>query len=299
MHILVTGGHGFIGHRLVGDLCRHGHQVTVVDLQPPRESMEALSYEFLEDDLLQPSTTGALERKGFDTVIHLVGLSDTRMAHQNPDYSFRLNVESTENILEVCRKSGVQHVIVPSSAAVYGVTRQLPVPETAPLQPTNVYGYHKVLVEMLVQAYGQNYGIPYTILRLFNVYGRGNAGIIDLCLRKAANREPFSLFGGEQLRDFIYSGDVVAAFTAAVSRKVARNKVINVGSGVGVSIREVASLVQELYSDFQVTFEGQNVDSLYDSVADNRLAQEALGLTPRASQEFLRSVIEKEMIPDG
>lgn len=299
MHILVTGGHGFIGHRLVHDLCRHGHQVTVVDLQPPPESMENLSYEFLEDDILKPPVLSVLERKGFDTVIHLVGLSDARMAHQNPDYSFRLNVESTNNILEVCRKSDVKHVIVPSSAAVYGVTRQLPVAETAPIQPTNVYGYHKVLVETLIRAYGQNYGNPYTILRLFNVYGRGNAGIIDLCLRKATNREPLSLFGAEQLRDFIYAGDVVAAFTAAVSRKATRNEVINVGSGVGISIREVASLVQELYPDFQVTFEGQNVDGLYDSVADNRLAQEALGLTPRASREFMRSIIQQEMIPDG
>ena len=157
MNILVTGGHGFIGCHLIGELCEQGHQVTVVDIQPPPQSLEHLVYDFLKDDLLEPSSIGALEGKGFDTIIHLVGLSDARMAHHNPAHSFRLNVESTNNILEVCRRIPAHHVIVPSSAAIYGVTRQLPVPETAPIQPTSVYGYHKAMVETLVQAYGQTY----------------------------------------------------------------------------------------------------------------------------------------------
>ena len=231
-----------------------------------------------------------------DGVVHLVGLADAGVAHREPSRSFRLNVESNERILDICAENPVRRVVIPSTAAVYGATHQLPVSEGMPVQPTSIYGWHKSMGENLVRAYAQCYDVPYTILRLFNVYGYGHKGIIDLALRRAFNGEKLTVFGAEQARDFVYAGDVVDAFIRALdSSKSCENMTLNIGSGTRRTVRDIVQLVQEMYTELVAEFDVGDPDSLYDSVADISLARKLLGWKPEDSPEFMAAVIRREM----
>jgi nucleoside-diphosphate-sugar epimerase len=234
MRVLVTGGHGFIGSHLVRGLAGNGYDVSVLDLGPPPADLASVDYRFIQGDLFDPEEATRAWDPAPEVVVHLVGLADAGEAQRDPDRSFRLNVVSTERVLEMCRLSPPQRLIVPSTA---------------------IYGWHKWLVETLVQAYARCYGIPYTILRLFNVYGRGHRGIIHLALTRAREGQPLSVFGAEQLRDFVYAGDVLDALTRVIEVPAACDRVLNIGSSEGLTIREVIGLVREVCPELDVRFE--------------------------------------------
>lgn len=297
MRILITGGHGFIGKHIVLGLSGLDYEVTVLDCQPPPSDLASVDYYYIQGDVLDMEHLRKAWASAMpEIVVHLVGLADGSIAQRDPERSFQLNVVATERVLEACRLQPVERVIVPSTAAVYGITRQLPVAEETSPSPTTIYGWHKWITEVLVLAYARCYGVPYTILRLFNVYGRGHRGVIDLALRSARNHEPLALFGADQLRDFVYARDVVTAFLKAIETPGVLNKTLNIGSGEGLSIREVVAYVQELYPDLQVMYEDGRSDTLYDSVADMTLARRLLGWKPRSPRELMAEVIGKEML---
>jgi nucleoside-diphosphate-sugar epimerase len=138
------------------------------------------------------------------------------------------------------------------------------------------------------------YGIKSTVLRLFNVYGRGGTGIINIFVNRGLKGEPISLYGEEQLRDFIHVDDVAETFNKIMSSKKCFNETINVGTGVGRSIRDIAEIVREYLPDMDIErkdFEGE----LYDSVADISKLKELIDFEPDGSVERIKRTIE-EMI---
>ncbi|MDA2923069.1 NAD-dependent epimerase/dehydratase family protein [Acidobacteria bacterium AH-259-L09] len=298
LNIVVTGGHGFIGQHMLPALVSRGHRVAVFDLMPKPVSLNKVSYIHFSGDVLSQDWLESNWPAEVDVVIHLIGLANFRAAHDNPHKSFLLNVSSLEIVLEVSQQSSTDRFILPSAAAVYGITGAKPTVETAPIRPLNIYSHHKLLAELLLQAHAKRYGMGYVVLRLFNVYGRGQRGIIGEAIRRARTGEPLTLFGADQLRDFVHVGDVVEAFVRAAESERAENMVFNIGTGRGVSIREVVSLVQEQSPELQVIFTNETTDPPFDSVADIRLAKEILRWEPHASIDFLRQCIAKEMNHD-
>lgn len=294
MRVLVTGGHGFIGRHLVPTLLRRGHSVTVVDILPKPASLQSCQYAFHQGDLLDDAWLQEVWPKEEDAVIHLVALPNMGAAQADPDRSFTISILSLERVLERCRAAKPLRVLLPSAAAVYGSNPPVPAAEDASICPTNIYSYHKRMAELLLQSYAESFGFGYTVLRLYNVYGQGQQGVIGLAVKAAKSGQTFNLSGGEQLRDFVYVGDVADAFALAVESPEASNRVFNIGSGMSLTVRQIVGVVKDVYPQLVIQ-EAPTTGAQFHSVADNRLAQRLLGWRPHASVDFLKERIAQEM----
>ncbi|MDP3396802.1 MAG: NAD(P)-dependent oxidoreductase [Methanoregula sp.] len=292
-NILITGGSGFVGSHMVKKFSENNNTVTIFDIIEPRFPLNA-NTSYIQGDIFDLSSLQKVVERN-DVVVHLVGLADSNVAQKNPMKSFQLNVLSLQNILEACRISGNKKIVFPSSAAIYGITEDLPIKENFTPQPTNIYSWHKILCEKMVQSYQKNYGINYVILRFFNVYGKGNEGVIGIFIDKAKKGEIIESFGPYQYRDFIYAGDVAEAVYHAVAYEKSVNRVINIGSGKGVQIREILNMVCELFPNAK--WEEKQADfTMYDSIADITLARILLDFEPHNSNEFMKRIITEEMV---
>lgn len=290
--VLITGGSGFIGQHLAKKFLDSGHDVSIFDIAEP--TLGELKSVYTSGDVFDSEKINEV-MKDHDVVIHLVGLADAGIAQKNPVESFRLNLLSLQNVLEACRRFGGKKLVFPSSAAVYGITEDLPIKESFPLNPTNIYSWHKYFCEKLIKAYHDNYGIDYVILRLFNVYGAGHKGVIEIFLEKAKKGEVIESFGPYQYRDFAYAGDVAGAiYNAAIHEKV-NNRVVNIGSGKGTQIKELLDLICEIFPKAKWQ-EVKKKFIVYDSIADITLAKILINFEPHASKEFMKEIIEKEMV---
>jgi UDP-glucose 4-epimerase len=287
--VLITGGSGFIGQHLVKKFVEGGQEVHVYDSQSSTTPGKMIIGDIFDSDKLKPAVAEC------DTIIHLVGLADAGIAQKEPTQSFRLNIESLQSVLEACQACGGKTLIFPSSAAVYGITDDLPIKESFPLKPTNIYSWHKYLCETLIRAYHTNYGLNFVILRLFNVYGKGNKGAMGIFAEKARKGETIESFGPQQYRDFIYVGDVAEALYKAAIYEKATNRNINIGSGQATQIRDILDLVCEIFPQAKWVEKKANF-IVYDSIADITLAKILLDFEPHSSREFIKKIIMREMI---
>lgn len=290
--ILITGGSGFIGQHLAKKIIANKQQVTIYDIVGP--TLKELKKVYTPGDIFD---TENLEKavKASDVVIHLVGMAGAGTAERDPAGSFKLNVLSLQNVLEACRKHGEKKLIFPSSATVYGEAAELPVKESFPPNPTWMYAWHKYLCELMIKAYHKRYGIDYVILRLFNVYGTGHKGVIEIFLDKAKKGEVIESFGPYQYRDFVYAGDVAEAMCKAAIYEKVNNRAVNIGSGTGMQIKELLDLICEIFPNARWR-EAKKEFTMYDSIADITLAKILIDFEPHVSKEFMREIIKKEMI---
>ena len=228
MHILVTGGAGFIGSHLVDALLEAGHDVTVFDnLSTGCRDQVPEQARFVQGDIRDEAALKVLFGEGhFDVVFHEAAQTQVSYSLAHPREDAELNVLGLINVLEQCRRQGVQKFIYSSSAAVYGDNPKVPLDESEPLAPASFYGLTKVTAEKYIQLYGDLFGLPYAILRYANVYGErqgngGEGGVVGLFARALARGEDLTIFGdGEQSRDFVYVKDVAQANVAAIDGEV-------------------------------------------------------------------------------
>jgi UDP-glucose 4-epimerase len=286
MRILITGGAGFIGSSIATALAKRKHRVTIYDIGTRDTRIDHI--EHIRGDIFDaPQLTDILRE--CDGVIHLVGTSETRTPQKRPQMSFDLNVRSLQVLLEAMRNTGVPRLILSSSAAIYGIVDQSPVSEKAAPKPTNIHGYHKYVAEQLAQAYSVNYDMHITVLRLFNVYGIGGRGILNILLEKASRGETVKLYGEKQKRDFIHVSDAADAF-ADILQVDREFEVYNVGTGVARSIEDIATLVKERFPGLSVEH-SQYEGILCDSVADISKLRDTTGFSPDTSDDKLREVV--------
>ncbi|MBC8163182.1 MAG: NAD-dependent epimerase/dehydratase family protein [Roseiflexaceae bacterium] len=248
MKIIVTGGAGFIGSHLVDRLAHDAaNEIVVIDnfARGRRELLAAhegdprvtlVAGDIRDAVLLNDAFTGA------DTVYHLAAQSNVMGAVSNIDYSFTTNVVGTYNVLAAARAASVRRVVFASSREVYGEASELPVAETHPLNAKNAYGASKAAGELYCRVFRETYGLDTAILRLANVYGpRDHGRVIPLWFDAVAEQRDLTVFGGQQLIDFVWVDQVVEAFMRAATRPVAEP--INIGSGRGTPILELAERV--------------------------------------------------------
>jgi UDP-glucose 4-epimerase len=244
--VLITGGAGFIGSHLADKLAGSElARVVVLDnmrrgslenLRGCRARIDVRTGDILDRRVLAESV------KGCDVVFHLAAQSNVIGAAQNGDYCFATNVEGTYNVLEAARAAGVRRIVFSSSREVYGDPEKLPVAESAPLAPKNAYGTSKAAGEVYCRAWRNN-GMEVAILRLANVYGSRDRGrVIPIFIENALANDPIVVYGGLQVVDFVWIGDVVDALVQAGLGAYIETPV-NFGSGHGVTVEELAQRV--------------------------------------------------------
>ena len=288
MKVLVTGGAGFIGSHIVDQLLAEGHQVVVVD-DLSTGSLDNVNPQasFVRLSVLDGELLGLFAREKFDAALHLAAQTIVGSSLEHPDIDARVNVLGTLQVLEGCRQHGVERIIFASTAAVYGDTADLPVPEEAPGQPASFYGLSKLTAERYIQMYHALYGLNYLILRYANVYGerqgdRGEGGVVSIFAGCLCRNNRLNIYGdGGQTRDFVYVGDVAAANVAAVTTPQT-NRILNISSQTETSVNELASLFAEIAGEAACpAYHPARSGDILRSTLRNREACAALDWQPR------------------
>jgi len=294
MRIFVTGGAGFIGRHLVESLISKHHHVTIFD-NFSNSSKSEISYLLKNEvQLISGDITEfeSLEKslKEYDFVFHLAAQINVAASISNPDYTNKVNVLGTKNLLDVCVKNQIKNTIVASSAAVFGEPKNLPLTEKSPLLPISPYGKSKVSMEKLVKECSEKYNINCIILRFFNIYGKGQsdeyAGVISKFLKKIDENNNLIIYGeGSQTRDFLSVEDLVGALELAMENiDGKRGSCYNIGYGKSVSINELAKLMISLSGTIlQTEHKPRKKGDINHSVTSIELARKELNFEPKTS----------------
>ncbi len=313
MHVLVAGGAGYIGSHTAKALAAAGHVPVVFD-SLEKGHREAVRWGPLaQGDLADPAALEAAFRDyPIDGVIHFAAYIAVGESMKEPVRYFRNNVANTLNLVEAMLRADVRRIVFSSTAAVYGDPEEVPIPEDHPLRPVSVYGESKLMVERMLEWFGATAGLRSARLRYFNAAGcdpDGETGedhepethLIPLALAAAAGkRSHLDLYGtdyptadGTCIRDYIHVGDLASAHIRALDYLAERdrNLTANLGTGSGVTVREVLRTVEEVTGLPVPVLEKPRRDGDPISlVADSRRAQAELGWTPRHSS--LREIVD-------
>jgi len=240
----ITGAAGFIGQHLARSLCAQGWVVCGIGHGRPRAALAGWKSTDISSEALGQL---AAECGTPQFVFHLAGGSTVSASLQAPLEDFRRTVYSSAVLLEWLRQHAHDaRVIVASSAAVYGDTQGVAAQESRPPAPVSPYGHHKLMMEQLCREYGQVFGLRTAILRLFSVYGEGlrKQLLWDCSVKLAAPGERLQLGGsGAELRDWVHVDDAVAMLERIVELASPECPVLNGGSGTGVRVEELVSLL--------------------------------------------------------
>ena len=272
MRVLVTGATGFIGRHVCKALLAHGHHVIGLDIADSVRDMRT----WMQADITKPLAPVP----GLDAVIHLAAIAAPRECDADLTRAFDVNVNGTLQVLRMALESGARKVIFASSAHVYDVPpRYFPTDEAHPLRLNNTYTTTKLLGEQLCELFWENHGLPYTTLRLFNVYGPGQAPgyFIPDQLAKAAKGD-FELSGSNITKDWVHVTDVARAFVLALESTYVG--ALNVGTGVETDLGTIASIIAEAYG-VQVGTHPAAIPTRMS--ADWHRAQRILGWSPKVS----------------
>lgn len=252
--VVVTGGAGFIGSHLVDALLSETPaEVTVVDnFRRGRTQNMARHHGDPRVRVVSADIRDGAEMhraiRGAMCVFHLAAQSTVMGAAADVDYTFSTNVVGTYNVLKAAASERVRRVIFTSSREVYGEPVSLPVDESHPLFSINSYGASKVAGEALCRAFSRERGLEISVLRLANVYGARDFGrVIPHWIEEAREGRDLVVYGGEQVIDFIWVGDVVRALLAAATVEGSLPP-INVASGTGTKILDLARRIAHLSS---------------------------------------------------
>jgi UDP-glucose 4-epimerase len=251
MHALVTGGAGFIGSNLVDALIAGGHTVAVLDnlTTGSRANVNAGARLHEADVRDEAAVDRVLGEQPADAIFHLAAQIDVRRSVVEPGLDAAVNVAGTAVLLGSARRHGVRRLVLASTGgALYGEADAMPTPESAPITPMSPYGTGKAAAESYCALYTRLHGLSTASLRLANVYGprqdpRGEAGVVALfCAAKLARRTATVFGDGLQTRDYVFVGDVVAAFVAAAGSSAAG--AFNVGTGIETSVLDLAEALE-------------------------------------------------------
>ena len=262
MKVLVTGHRGFIGQHVYKAILEAGHTVVGVDLP--------------DADITQ----GLEPIPGLDAVIHLAARSHPRQCDEDPVRAYDVNVQGTSRALQMALKSGAKKVVFSSSAHVYDIPpKVLPTDEQQPVRLNNTYTTTKLLGEQLCDLYWTNHGLSYTTLRLFNVYGPGQAlGYFIPDMIAKAKGGQVSLSGGATTKDWVYVEDVARAFVLALKTSFVGS--VNIGTGVETDLATIGRLIA---AETGVPFSMGPLGTPTRMCADNTRAKRILGWEPQVT----------------
>jgi UDP-glucose 4-epimerase len=282
MHVVVTGGAGFIGANLTRRLLTANglDEVTVVDdlSTGSAQNLDGLDATFLEGTILDPDLLDKAFA-GADAVVHLAAIPSVPRSLADPVASHHANATGTLQVLEAARRAGGPHVVLASSSSVYGANRELPKRESMRTAPLSPYAVSKLATEAYALAYASCFGLDVLPFRFFNVFGplqaagHAYAAVVPAFLHTAIAGRPLVVHGdGEQTRDFTYVGTVTDVITRAVLDRVTSDTPVNLAFGTRTSLNQLITRIEETLGH---PVDREHVDprpgDVRDSQADNTL----------------------------
>jgi len=315
MRSLVTGGAGFIGSHLVEHLLARGDSVTALD-DLSTGNIANLSavrnhprFRLVVGTILDPAVVLDCVSQS-DRVFHLAAAVGVKLIVEEPLTSLRANIHGTENVLMVCAETGAT-LLLASTSEIYGKNESDSLSEESdrilgsPLKSRWTYAAAKGIDEAFAHAYWTEFGLPVSIVRLFNTVGprqKGRYGmVVPNLVGQALRGEPLTVFGtGEQTRCFSSITDIVPAIVQIAESTEAYGKAYNLGGADEISILELAELViRETGSTSEIKFVpydnayGEGYEDMRRRVPNNALAHELIGFVPRTRIDaMVRAVAE-------
>ena len=251
MKVAIVGGAGFIGTNLALALLKEKHTVVSVDEKEEYFRNNVVREAGANIEMLQFNKDTIFDEclNGCDLVFHLISTTCPSTSNQLIAEEVSVNSSITVNILEACIRNGVRKIIyISSGGTVYG-DKKCPIREDEKNDPINAYGIQKLVNEKLLFLYNYLYGMDYVVARLSNPYGpyqrpNGKLGALTTFVNKALNDEQINVYGdGSIIRDYIYIDDAINAIVRLAMTQC-NEKIYNIGSGVGVSINELLSIIE-------------------------------------------------------
>ncbi|MFA7658010.1 MAG: NAD-dependent epimerase/dehydratase family protein [Candidatus Gastranaerophilaceae bacterium] len=287
-NVLITGGAGFIGSHVCDLLIEKGYNVFIVDnLSSGFDFNLNKKAKFYNLDINSADLENVFKENKIDYVFHFAAQANVSFSTKFPTIDATENILGSINILQLSKKYGVKKFIPASTAAVYGVPKNLPVNETHDTTCLSFYGISKLTMEK----YTQLFGVDYIIFRFANVYGprqsaHGEAGVVAIFADKMKNNEDITIYGdGEQTRDFVYVSDIAQACLSAIQSEI-KNEIINVSTNKAISINKLFELMSKKYSYIKKPVYGQErFGDIKHSILDNKKCTSLLSFTPETSVE--------------
>ncbi len=293
-NVLVTGGAGFIGSNLAEELLRRNYGVIVVDdlstgnMENLDPSIFLYNWDIREFDSLEKLFK--IHRPKY--VFHLAAQISVPDSVRDPKKDADINIIGTLNLLILSKKYGVEKFIFSSSGGVmYGETPPVfPTPEDVPADPISPYGISKYSAERYIIFFHREHGLRYTILRYSNVYGPkqnpyGEAGVVAIFTTRMLKDQDVEIYGdGENIRDYVFVGDVVNANILAMEK--ADGEILNIGTGKGTTVNELFEMLKKMTGyNREAKHVAPRPGDLRKNVLDWSSAKEKLGWSPKYKLE--------------
>ena len=332
MTILVTGAAGFIGFHLTKRLLSEGIEVVGLDNLSPYydirlkngrlHKLEELSkkssvkFFFFKEDLQNKNFLIELFKKfKFNKVVNLAAQAGVRYSIENPSSYIDSNIVGFANLLEVCRRNDIEHLIYASSSSVYGGNKNLPFSEEHNVDhPVSLYAASKKSNELMAHSYSHLYKIPTTGLRFFTVYGPWGRPDMALFLFTKAilNEEPIKIFNkGEMVRDFTFIDDITESLFRVINKKSASDfnfdylkpspssswapyRIFNIGNSNPINLMDFISTIEEILGrKAKKEFLDMQPGDVASTSADTALLEKWIGFKPKTSvKEGIKKFID-------
>ncbi|HEY0329463.1 MAG TPA: NAD-dependent epimerase/dehydratase family protein [Rhodopseudomonas sp.] len=283
----MLGGGGFIGTNLCRRLVREGWRVRAFGRRSAfRAQMEGV--EWYEGDL-SDATSLINAVQSVDVIFHLANSATPQSANANIAADVQSNLLPSLALLDLASKQSIGRIVfVSSGGTIYGPSAVIPTPESAPTDPMTAYAISKLAFEKYLALYGAIHGLQYRILRVSNPYGPfqktgKNQGLIAALISRRLADDDIEIWGdGSVVRDFIYVDDVVDAMLAAADHH-GNERIFNIGSGEGKSIRDIIGAVEAQLGSLSTVWKPNRPVDLPVSILAIDRAKQALGWSPKIS----------------
>ncbi len=313
MKVLVTGAAGFIGSHLAEKLAQRRDEVVGLDnfndyYNPAKKRAnekrlnEFENFKMIEADIRDRARMIALcEDEQFDAVAHLAAMAGVRPAVESPDFYVEVDYNGTQNLMDAARFTNVENFVFASTSSVYGNTNQIPFVENDPCdRPLQPYAAAKRAAEILGYTYHYLYGLSFTAIRFFTVYGPNGrpdmmAYLVADSITKGIEIPIYN--GGDMFRDWTFVEDITDGAVAALDRPLGY-EVINLGRGEPTKLRDFVNMIEKLAGrKANLVDKPKPAADVVTTYASISKAVELLGYNPKVSvQEGVKAFWEWYMV---